>query len=174
MSEEADEDFVSFVRARAAALVRSTTLLVGDPHVAEDLVQTALERSCRKWDAIRRTDSPEAYVRKIIVNLANDRWSRMKRWPEVAVSVDIPLPVDAYGRIDLRDQLMRALFTLPIGMRTVLVLRYFDGFADNQIASMLGINPASVRSQITRGLAKLRDHLQGQDNVIRVQFGGAA
>jgi len=173
MSRESDEDFVSFVRARSAALVRSATLLVGDAHEAEDLVQAALEKACRRWESIRRSASPEAYVRRIVVNLANDRWSRIKRRPEVTIGHS-DAPVEPYTQVDLRDLLIRGLFRLPIGMRSVLVLRYFDGVDDDEIGTMLGINAASVRSQAARGLAKLRSDLGGDGNVIHAQFGGAA
>jgi DNA-directed RNA polymerase specialized sigma24 family protein len=59
-------------------------------------------------------------------------------------------------------------------MRSVLVLRYFDGVDDDEIGAMLGITAASVRSQAARGLAKLRSDLGGDGNVIHAQFGGAA
>jgi RNA polymerase sigma-70 factor (sigma-E family) len=154
-------------------------LLVGELHAAEDLVQTALERAYRKWDRVRSSDSPEAYVRKIVVNLANDRWSRIKRRPEAPMIEDRVATGDPFAVVDLRDQLVRALFALPIGMRTVLVLRFFDGLPDDQIAATLRLSAATVRSQSARGMAKLRELIAadggaGETNVIHIQFGGAA
>ena len=71
--------FTEFVAQRSGALFRTAYALTGDVHVAEDLVQEALERACRHWRKVEVADSPEAYVRKVLVNLANDRWRRLSR-----------------------------------------------------------------------------------------------
>jgi hypothetical protein len=120
------EDFQSFVAARSGALFRGALVLTGSREAAEDLVQETLERTCRRWRTIAAMDAPDAYVRRIMVNLANDRWKRFRRVvPQQDTGDDRPAPGDEYGRIDSRDQLVRALQRLPIGMRTVVVLRYF-------------------------------------------------
>ena len=73
-----EEDFQSFVAARSAALFRGALVLTGNREAAEDLVQETLERACRRWRTIATKDAPEAYVRRIMVNLANDRWRRFR------------------------------------------------------------------------------------------------
>ncbi|WP_042396737.1 SigE family RNA polymerase sigma factor [Streptacidiphilus carbonis] len=157
MRADEAEEFAAFVRARSASLHRTALLLTGGRHAADDLVQGALERACRHWSKARRADSPEAYVRRILVNLANDRWRGLRRRPvEVPLAEDRPSGEDPYGRVAERDQLMRRLHALPIQMRTVLVLRYFDDMPDEGIADLLGVTPSTVRSQASRALAKLR------------------
>ncbi|KIF78684.1 RNA polymerase [Streptomyces sp. 150FB] len=149
--------FHAFVAARSGALFRGALVLTGSREAAEDLVQETLERACRRWRTIAAKDAPDAYVRRIMVNLANDRWRRFRRVvPQRDTGDDRPAPGDEYGRIDSRDQLVRALQRLPIGMRTVVVLRYFHDLSDAEIAEDLRISPSAVRSQITRGLEKLR------------------
>ncbi|MFD0025078.1 SigE family RNA polymerase sigma factor [Streptomyces sp. NPDC058382] len=151
------EDFHSFVEARSGTLFRGALVLTGSRDAAEDLVQETLERACRRWRTISAKDAPDAYVRRIMVNLANDRWKRFRRVvPRQDTGDDRPSPGDEYGRIDSRDQLVRALQRLPIGMRTVVVLRYFHDLSDAEIAEDLRISPSAVRSQLTRGLEKLR------------------
>ncbi|MCF2531364.1 SigE family RNA polymerase sigma factor [Yinghuangia sp. KLBMP8922] len=160
--------------------MRTATLLVGDLHTAEDLVQHALEKACRNWARIGIADSPEAYVRRIVANLANDRWRQLNQAPSVPLADDRTRPEPGYGRIEHRDELMRALLRLPMGMRTVLVLRYFDEQSDAEIADALDITAGAVRSQAARGLAKLRAHMHdaarsdgpGAD-VIHLPFGEA-
>jgi RNA polymerase sigma-70 factor (sigma-E family) len=153
----ADEvEFADFVRERSGALLRTAYLLTGSQDAAEDLVQEALERACRRWRRTAVADAPEAYVRRIVVNLANDRWRRLARAGEREAVPEQADPSDAYGRFELRDELIRILQTLPIGMRTVVVLHYLHDMNDAQIAAMLGVSPGSVRSQLARGLAKLR------------------
>ncbi|MDX3758879.1 sigma factor [Streptomyces mirabilis] len=74
-------DFPAFVAARSAALFRGALVLTGSREAAEDLLQETLERTCRKWRTIAAKDAPDAYVRRITVNLANDRWRRFRRTP---------------------------------------------------------------------------------------------
>ncbi|MCC9306694.1 SigE family RNA polymerase sigma factor [Kitasatospora sp. RB6PN24] len=149
-------DFVEFVEQRSAALFRTAYVLTGHQQVAEDLVQEALEKACRRWRRIAAADSPEAYVRRILVNLANDRWRRAKRAGERFEVPERADPHDSYRQVELRDGLVRALHGLPIGMRTVVVLHYLHDQGPEEIAGTLGISPSSVRSQLARGMAKLR------------------
>ena len=164
-SIEEDEDFVAFVSEVSPRLRQTAFLLCGSKDDAKDLVQEALERACRKWHRIAATDSPEAYVRRIMVNLANDRWRRLNRLRESehALAAQRTDPGDEYGRLDLRDQLTALLEELPIRMRTIIVLRYFHDMDDARIADVLGITPSSVRSQLSRGLAKLRATVEQAD-----------
>ena len=166
-------DFGDFVRQRSAALFRTAYVLTGSRDAAEDLVQEALEKACRHWRRISAVDSPEAYVRRIVVNLANDRWRRLGRAKETSAVPDRADPRDAYQRVELHDEVIRALQTLPMGMRTVVVLHYLHDMGDQQIAAMLGISANAVRSQLTRGLAKLRaDASPGGPQPLLPQIGG--
>ena len=158
-------DFAEFVREVSPRLLRTAYVLGGSQDVAEDLVQEALERACRSWHKIAVADAPEAYVRQIVVNLANDRWRRIGRQRESgdAQLPDRPDPRDEYARLDLRDQLTVLLEALPIRMRTIIVLRYLHDMDDVQIAAALNITPGAVRSQLSRGLAKLRTNVASAD-----------
>ena len=155
---EGDVDFAEFVREVSPRLLRTAYLISGSQDSAEDLVQEALERACRRWRRIAAAEAPEAYVRRIVINLANDRWRRIGRARESSHTEvpEQPDPRDEYGRLDLRDQLTAMLETLPIRMRTIIVLRYFHDMDDARIADALGITAGSVRSQLSRGLSKLR------------------
>ncbi|MGW7047262.1 SigE family RNA polymerase sigma factor [Streptomyces avermitilis] len=157
--EPVERDFHGFVAARSAALFRGALVLTGNREAAEDLVQETLERACRKWRTIAAKDAPDAYVRRIMVNLANDRWRKYRRMVPHQDTGDRAAPGDEYGRIDSRDQLVRALQGLPMRMRTVVVLRYFHDLSDAEIARDLKISTSTVRSQLARGIEKLRSRL---------------
>ncbi|MFC7220944.1 SigE family RNA polymerase sigma factor [Streptomyces polyrhachis] len=166
-------DFADFVTARAGVLFRTALLLTGDRDRADDLVQSTLEKVYRNWRKVSAADSPEAYARRILVNLAKDGWRGRKG--ELPLLEDRRVAPDPYGPLTLRDELLRALRALPYGMRAVLVLRYFEDRPDEEIAELLGVAPATVRSQAARGLQKLRAAaLPATGNVIRPGFGGAA
>ncbi|MER5791765.1 SigE family RNA polymerase sigma factor [Streptomyces sp. NPDC001980] len=152
-----ETDFQAFVTTRSAALFRGALVLTGNRETAEDLVQETLERACRKWRTIAAKDAPDAYIRRIMINLANDRWRRFRRTVSHSDGPDRAAPGDEYGQVDSRDQLVRALQQLPMRMRTVVVLRYFHDLSDAEIAADLDISPSTVRSQLARGIEKLRN-----------------
>ena len=75
-----EADFTAFVAGSSRRLLRGAYLITGDLDEAQDLLQTALERAYRRWPSVQRSEVPEAYVRRILVNLATDRW-RARRTP---------------------------------------------------------------------------------------------
>lgn len=152
--------FDAFVRARMPALLRFAHALTGDPHTAADLVQDALERTGVRWAKLRRTDDPEAYVRRAIVNGRTSRWRKLRReslmdaLPEPRRQVD-PVTHDA--------DLWRLLATLPTRQRAVLVLRYYEDMSEEETARTLGCAPGTVKSQASKALAKLRTALEDDE-----------
>jgi RNA polymerase sigma-70 factor (sigma-E family) len=151
-----DPGFVEFVAARSGALFRTAVLIVGDRHAAEDLVQSALERAYRHWDRVAGMDAPEAYVRRILANLAADHHRLQSRGPLPLLEHDSATR-DASQDVDEHDAVMRVLDQLPPRMRAVLVLRYYDDLSEAQTAEALGIAVGTVKSQAARALAKLRE-----------------
>ena len=147
-------DFEEFVRGRSTALLRTAYLLTGDRGHAEDLLQGVLERTARRWSSI--AESPEAYVRRALANAATNRWRRRRpvevAWPPQHE----PGGVDPAHAYVVRDALLRGLLTLPSRQRAVLVLRYFDDLTEAQTADALGCSIGTVKSQASRGLARLR------------------
>jgi RNA polymerase sigma-70 factor (sigma-E family) len=149
----ADDEFRHFVEARYPALLRTAHLLAGSRENAEDVLQTALLAAMPGW---RHVEQPEAYLRRAMVNELVGRWRR--RVVEVLTAV---LPERAAPRDDpeLRDELWTALGRLPARMRAVLVLRYWEDLSEAQTAELLGCTTGSVKSQASRGLARLREAL---------------
>ena len=153
---DGDERFRLFVRQQWGPLIRTAYLLTGDRGTAEDLVQAALEKTHRHWDRILRTDTPQVYVRRVMINTATSWWRR-RRAIEVPLlgSDTVPAP-DAYAQVEQRQQLLLALRRLPPRTQAVLVLRYFEDLSEAETARVLGCSPGSVKSQASRGLARLR------------------
>jgi RNA polymerase sigma-70 factor (sigma-E family) len=153
------DGFVEFVVARQAALLRTAYLLTGQAQDAEDLVQTTLIKVVPQWRRIR--DDPEPYVRRVLVNENVSRWRR-RRWREQTTDVlpDVLLhEPDGAELIAVRD----ALRSLAPRQRAVLVLRYYEGLSEAEIAATLGIAPGTVKSQARDGLARLRASLPAED-----------
>ena len=151
-------DFEEFVAARSPALWRSAYLLTGDRQRAEDLLQTALVKTWRRWDSIARREAVESYVRAAIATTYTDWWRR--RWNGEVSTGDLPetAPVGAgeAAGVEVRHDVLAALDQLPRGQRAVVVLRYFDDLTEQQTANALGISVGTVKSQTSRALAALR------------------
>jgi RNA polymerase sigma-70 factor (sigma-E family) len=143
---------------RLHALVRFGVALTGNRERAEDLVQTALERTLRGWHRIRDPERAEAYVRRAMVNLHINAGRRRGRELQFGDDFDVLEVADPHPAPDLadRDALTRALASLPPGQRAVLVLRYYEDQSVAEIAEMLGCSPGTVKSQASRAIAKLR------------------
>jgi RNA polymerase sigma-70 factor (sigma-E family) len=156
------EGFREFVVARGSFLLGTAVLLTHDRHAAEDLVQTALCRAWRRWQAIE--GEPEAYVRRIVVR--EFIRSRQRRWtgeqptelvPEPGQEVDVPgRPTDPSDAVTARLPLIDALARLPQRQRAVMVLRYYHDMTLSQVADELGIAVGSVKTHHARALAAMR------------------
>jgi RNA polymerase sigma-70 factor (sigma-E family) len=155
--------FETFVADASGRLLRTAYLLSGDRGHAEDLVQTALLRTARRWRRARR--QPEAYARRVLVNLAKDRWrSRSRRVAELgAVDVEVAVPPD--DSVVERERLLAAIRQLPAGQRAVLVLRFFDDLSVAETAAALDCSEGTVKSQTARALDRVRSALDQLDQL---------
>ncbi|QWF80281.1 RNA polymerase sigma-E factor [Amycolatopsis sp. CA-230715] len=148
-------DFSEFVQASLPGLLRYGHALTGNPHDAADLVQTVLEKIGSRWTQVqRKTGDPLAYVRRSMANAHISRWRRTKRENLVA---DIP-ETSAVAAVDPfeHEPLWQALRDLPPRQRAVIVLRYYEGLSEVEIAAALGVSQGTVKSQASKALASLR------------------
>lgn len=152
----ADGDFRSYVAGRWPVLVRTAYLLCGDRMTAEDLAQTAFVQLYRHWRRVAAAGTPDAYVRKIVVNLVNRR--HVRRRPELLVPdiVEDSRPEPGYEAVEHRDELWAALRQLPPRMRTVLVLRFYEQLTEQETATAMGCALGTVKSHAAQGLQRLR------------------
>lgn len=154
-------EFTAYVRERRASLYATAYHLTGDRYEAEDLLQSALFSTYRAWDRITDKAAVGGYLRRTMTNLHISAWRRRKvneypteELPETAGDTD------AMGGTELRTVLWQALAKLPENQRTMLVLRYYEGRTDPEIADILGISVGTVKSSIWRALRRLRDDEQ--------------
>lgn len=164
MSDEAG--FAEFVAARWRPLLRTAYLLTGDEGRAEDLLQTALSRLWLVWPRVK-SEAPEAYVRKILANTSASWWRR--RWHGEKPTEQLPerpTTDDVAGAVADRDRLRVALGALTPRQRAVVVLRFAEDLSEKQVAEELGISAGTVKTLASRGLARLRDVIPAETEVI--------
>lgn len=134
-------------------MLRMATLLVGSSSVAEEVVQDAFATVAERWHEIER---PGGYLRTTVVNgcrqilRRREAESRANRRAVVEDVAELPTHL-----VDLRQ----ALGTLNDRQRIVIVLRYFVDVSDEDIAEILDVRPATVRSVAHRAFVVLRKEL---------------
>lgn len=149
------DEFTEYVTARWPTLVRSAVLLGCTPPEAEDLVQSALERCLLKWNRVRVAEDRDACVHRVLINCF--RSSRRRRWHGELPSAALPeySDDDRTAGVDDTDAVMRALDGLPGDQRTAVVLRYYAHLSEQQMASVLGVAPGTVKSRLSRAVKAL-------------------
>ena len=166
ISARMDDDFTGFYREAYPGAVRLAWLLTHDHAAAEDVVQDAFVATHRSWASIRDGGRVVGYLQTAVVNgcrsvqrhnVVVDRQNARD-----AAAADAP-GRDSLGSAEThvlqgaeRDTIVDALRTLPTRQREVLVLRYYGGLSEAQIAASLEISPGAVKTHAHRGLSALR------------------
>ena len=168
MRPELEREYVDYVSGRLPRLHRTAYLLCGDAHRADDIVQATLTALYVNWRRAVKADNLDGYIHRILVRRYLDE--RRLRWSRVQLG-DAPLEaataVPADHSIDVRDELITALRSLPKGQRVVVVLRFLNDLTVEATAEALGCSVGNVKSQSSRGLATLRE-LLGTDRQVKV------
>jgi RNA polymerase sigma-70 factor (sigma-E family) len=154
---DAPDDFETFVRERASALLRVAIVLTGDPVAGEDLLQAVLEKVYARWAAGAPPDNPDAYTRRAMVHSARRLWRRRAADREFLVSEPPEIAMGDGGDDLLRVALLHVLSTLPLRQRAVLALRYLEDRTEAETAAILGCSIGSVKTHAHRALRRLRD-----------------
>jgi len=151
-----DPGFRDFVRSRSRALLRTAYLLTGNVADAEDLVQSALAKTYVAWDRIQDRSALDGYVRRAIVN-THISWWRRRRVEEYPTD-EIPdqAVIDNGESSDIQESLRRAIDRLPQRMRAAVMLRYYEDMTEAEVADVLGVSLGTVKSTVSRAVAKLR------------------
>jgi RNA polymerase sigma-70 factor (sigma-E family) len=129
---------------------RHAQRMVGDPTLAEDLAAEALTRTYVHWPRIRKYDHLDAWVLRVVTNLAIDAFAKKR------VPVDTAPPIAPEDAAVLRVTLAQALRSLPPRQRDAVVLRYLVDMSEADVAQALGVAPGTVKSHLHRAVEHLR------------------
>lgn len=157
MTSARDAEFSAFVSARATRLLRFSTLLVGDAAGGEDLLQTVLEKTYRRWSKSGTARNPDGYVREALLNAARRQWRvRGSRQETLVGLVPDQTIMGGQGTVLVRQALLQALSVLTKQQRAVIVLRYFADQSEAEVARLLGCSAGTVKAHASRGLERMR------------------
>jgi len=136
-------------RAEYTGMVRLAYTLVGSNAEAEDLVQDSFVEVSRRLEDIR---TPGAYLRSAVVSRCRSALRRRR-------VMEMHPPEPPAGLASDAGELWDVLSRLPEDQRIAVVLRYYGGYRASEIAKIVDMPAATVRSHLRRGLAALRKEL---------------
>ena len=154
-------DFADLVEAESRGLVAAVTAILGDRHVAEEVVQDAFERCFRRWSRVSKLDRPGAWVRRVAINEAisvGRRSSRERRVVQrLGTMAAAATGVVADPVVTLDDEGMwAAVRALPPDQAAAIALRYGADLSVEDTAEALRVTVPAAKSLLHRARTALR------------------
>jgi len=145
-------------------LVRMSAMLLGDTGAAEEVVQEAFIAVHAAWRRLRDVDKAVYYLRRAVLNR-----SRSILRHRIVVDRHMPvrepdMPSAEQGAITQleRSAVIEALRSLPARQREALVLKFYLGLSEEEVAAAMKISTGAVKSHTSRGKAALRTALDSE------------
>ena len=148
-------NFTDLYASSFARLVGQVAVVTADREAAEDAVQEAFGRLWKKWESLGDYDRPEAWVRRVAINVAISRWRRLRRFRPLG-EIDRPAPESDTG---WGDDVQTALQALPVKQRHALLLHHVVGLPVAEVAREMGAPEGTVKSWLWRGREALQRSL---------------
>jgi RNA polymerase sigma-70 factor, ECF subfamily len=145
----ADDGFAAFYASSYRRLLGQLFAVTGDLTEAENALQEAYARAFARWPRVRDYDLPEAWVRRVALNLAAMAARSLRRRAGALLRLGPPPQVPELDP-ELVD-LHLALRALPLGQRQVIVLHHLVGLPVEEVARELRLAPGTVKSRLARG-----------------------
>jgi RNA polymerase sigma-70 factor, ECF subfamily len=158
------EGFEEFYTATVGRLLGQLFPVTGDLHEAEEVVQEAYARASVHWARLRDYDVPEAWVRRVAMNLAADRGRRLQRQARALLRAGPPPTVPPASTEALA--LAEALRALPVRQRQAIVLHHLVDLPVEEVAATLDARTGTVKSWLARGRRALAARLSDPEEVL--------
>lgn len=162
-NQNQNERFERLVNQFQASLLRTCYMYLRDQEQAEDAVQETFFKAYRNLGAFRGESAEKTWLMKIAVNTCHDMrktgWFRhMDRrvTPEMLPEASVPFQ-------EFEEGLIVEVMNLPLRLREVVLLYYYQNMDTNEIAETLGIARSTVSGRLQRARKKLRDVLEGME-----------
>jgi RNA polymerase sigma-70 factor (ECF subfamily) len=140
-------------------LVLTAYAMTNDLGAAEEITQEAFAVAYGRARRVSRADSPEAWLRTVVTNLARRRFRRRVMLDRILLRQQAEPPPQAKPPDENLD-LHEAIRTLGQDHRTVVVLHYLADLPVEEIASVLGVPVGTVKSRLARARAALAERLR--------------
>jgi RNA polymerase sigma-70 factor (sigma-E family) len=155
--------FEEFYTGAISRLLGQLFLVTGDLHEAEDVVQEAFARASVRWSWLRDYNAPEAWVRRVAMNLATDHARTLRRQAKALLRMGAPLGAPEASVETLA--LVEAFRSLPVRQRQAIVLHHLVGLPVEEVAQTLRAPTGTVKSLLARGRRALAARLGEAEEV---------
>ena len=162
-NQNQNERFERLVNQFQTSLLRTCYMYLRDQEQAKDAVQETFFKAYRNLGTFRGESAEKTWLMKIAVNTCHDMrktgWFRhMDRrvTPEMLPEASVPFQ-------EFEEGLIVEVMNLPLRLREVVLLYYYQNMDTNEIAETLGIARSSVSGRLQRARKKLRDVLEGME-----------
>jgi RNA polymerase sigma-70 factor, ECF subfamily len=160
-ADDPEEAFRQLSARHVQSAYRLAWAILGDAGDAEDAAQDAFTSAWRQRNTLRDADRFDAWFGRILVNCCRDRLRRRAREPHpTPIEFDVGLPDHSRDSLE-RDELYREISRLDPDQRIVVILRFWQDMAVDDIAERLGVPPGTVKSRLHRSMRRLRVALEG-------------
>ncbi|HET7386258.1 MAG TPA: SigE family RNA polymerase sigma factor [Nocardioidaceae bacterium] len=144
-------------------LVGQLLAITGDRAEAEDAVQEAFVRAINHARALQHADNPEAWLRRVAINVVRSRWRRAKTFAKLVPR--LPQPAPAGEPSADRVVLAEAMRSLPASQREAIALHHIAGLPVHEVAATLGVPAGTVKARLSRGRAALAEVLSDEESL---------
>jgi RNA polymerase sigma-70 factor (sigma-E family) len=161
-TDKVPDEFATVFAAHHRGVLRLAYVLTGDAGLAEEVAADVFTSMYVSWQR-GRIEDPGAYLRRAVVNRVNSAFRRreVRRRPQRTQPRQLAAAADA--GVDDREAVQRALLQLPVRQRAAVALRYLEDLSESQTADALGVSTGTVKAQVSRGLDRLREILEAND-----------
>jgi RNA polymerase sigma factor (sigma-70 family) len=147
----------AFCGAQYPRLVGFLSLYVGSGDLAEELAQDAVAVACRDWKKVEKMDSPEAWLYRVGINLANSHFRRRSAERRARERIEREPVMETIEHDPDAVEVRRAVAALPRRQRTALVARYFLGLSVAEAASLMQCAEGTVKALTHQAIKNLRN-----------------
>jgi RNA polymerase sigma-70 factor (sigma-E family) len=166
-----DEQFLREVyEGSYRRLVTGMYGVCGDLGEAEEIVQEAFVRAVAGVRDFRHVDNPEAWLRRVAINIHNSRWRRMRRLSVLSSDRAGVFP-DRAPPTDVETDhlaLISAMRRLPAAQREAIALHHLFDLSVAEVAALVGVPDGTVKARLSRGRATLAESLRDTNEVRHV------
>jgi RNA polymerase sigma-70 factor (ECF subfamily) len=156
------EDFDRLYRNAYPRVYRTLVVILGDPDEAEDCTQDAFVKAFQAWNRWRPDAPAEAWIHRIAVNRAISyrRTARLRSVGEILRRLGRPASSTDPAHVATRPDLLTALRAIPPKLAAAIVLRYYHGYNNREIAAALGVSERTIGTRLNQAAARLRPLLE--------------
>ena len=145
-------DFELWYREQHPALLVAVTLLTGDVDLAREVTAEAFSRALERWDDVSVMENPAGWTYVVAVNLLRRRWRRHRVEARAMRRMADAPPVQL---ADAKVDVYRAVRSLPDRARTAVVLRYFGGLSEAEVAQAMGVAVGTASATLSQARQRL-------------------